>query len=536
MGLSTTGHNIANVNTEGYSRQRVDQVARQPEGSGLGFIGTGVDVSSIQRYYDAFLTQQVRDRNSSFEQLDSIYQIAADLDNILADSNSSLSSSIQNFFNSIQDVNSDPSSTPARQAMLSEAESLIDRFQLMYDQLEGLRTQMNSKLQASTTDINALAQSIAEINTEIVTAQNGFGQPPNDLLDQRDAMLLELSQYTSLTVTEQGNGSVNVFIGSGQPLVLGSTANTLTTTRNAYDPQQFDLSLSVGNNTIPVTDQLNGGMIGGIMAVRREIIDPTQNAIGRIALALASSFNTQHQLGDDANGDTGGLFFSDVATDSPTAVAHSANDSSSGSISVAIDDVSALTTSDYQLSYDGTNFSLLRLSDNTVVDSGFATTDMPRTIASEGITIDLSGTVAAGDRFLIQPTRYGARDIGVEIDDVNEIAIADDGAAVGDNTNGLALVALQSERILSGGTASLQESYGQTVADVGIKTRQAEIATTAQKSLLDQSIASQSSVSGVNLDEEAANLLRYQQAYQASAQLIAVTDTLFQTLISAVGR
>ena len=278
-----------------------------------------------------------------------------------------------------------------------------------------------------------------------------------------------------------------------------------------------------------------GGKIGGLLDVRRNLLDTTQDALGRVAVALANTFNAQHQLGDDLNGNVGGLFFNDVDVSAPAVLPSSNNNSASGTISITIDDVNQLEVSDYRLSYDGTNYSLLRMSDLSVVDT-FTTADFPRTTATEGFTLNIAGGMASGDKFMIRPVRYAAGNIDLAISDPASFAAAASGNAVGDNSNALALAALQSTNTMGGGTATYLGAYGELVSDVGVKTHQSLVGGEAQRGLLNQAIDTQQGLSGVNLDEEAANLLKYQQAYQASARIISVVDTLFQTLISTLGR
>ncbi|MFV2057099.1 MAG: flagellar basal body rod C-terminal domain-containing protein, partial [Thiohalomonadales bacterium] len=257
--------------------------------------------------------------------------------------------------------------------------------------------------------------------------------------------------------------------------------------------------------------------------------------LGRIAIKIADAINTQHQAGVDINGVAGGMFFNDVMNSSPSVLASNTNDAASGTVAISITDASALEVSDYQLNYDGSNFSLLRLSDNSVVDSGFTVADLPRGVAGEGFSISLTGTVAAGDRFKIQPTKNAAGQITMQLSDPANFAAAASGTAAGNNDNALLLADLQNKLTIANGTETFQGAFGSLVADVSIKTNQESSTRAAQGVLLEQARAAHSSVSGVNLDEEAANMLRYQQAYQASARVIAMTDEIFRSLISAIG-
>ena len=535
--LATTSHNISNVGTEGYSRQRVSLSARTPEPAGNGFLGKGVNVSSVDRIYDQFLITQLNNRTASYNQLDTFHTMAAQLDSALGDPSIGLTPALEQFFNAIQDVANDPTSIPARQVMLSQAESLNGQFTHLDRQFSDLKQSVNSQMGNIITEVNDLAKAIGNLNEDIVTGIGSTGgQQPNDLLDQRDVLINKLAQYVDVNTVPNSDGSVNVYIGTGQSLVLNNQANTLALTSSTYDPTQKEIALVTPGSSVNITQQINGGKLGGLLDVREQVIDAGQSALGRIAVALSNTFNAQHQLGDDLNGNPGGLFFSAVDTTAPRSLPSAKNDPASGNFTITIDDVSQLKASDYRLTYDGgsATFSLTRLSDNTVVDSGFGVGGLPRTIANEGITIDLSGSVAAGDSFLLAPTRFAASQMSLAITDPAEIAAASSGNAVGDNSNALALAGLQTQSTMDGGTASYLDAYGKMVADIGIQTHRASVNGDAQKALLNQAIDARESVSGVNLDEEAANLLKYQQAYQASAQVISVVNSLFQTLFNAV--
>ncbi|MCF6210619.1 MAG: flagellar hook-associated protein FlgK [Gammaproteobacteria bacterium] len=535
--LAVVGNNITNVNTPGYSRQSAELVSRIPSPHGSGFVGNGVEVSTVRRIYDQFLGNQVTNRTSSFEQMDTLYNLAARVDNSLAGESSSLSPTIQAFFNAVQDVSNNPTSIPSREVMVSEASTLASRFQSLNREFDSLRDLVNTQMEVFTSEVNSIAGSIAELNQDIAIARaSASGQPPNDLLDQRDRQINRLAELVSVNRVEAGDGSTNIFIGSGQALVLGTEAATLSTTRGSFDPAQREILFTSRTTSTPIGSQLNGGQLGGLMDFRRNVLNSAQDGLGRIAIGMADTFNVQHQLGDDLNGNPGGLFFAAINATSPAVFANVNNNAASGTVAVSINDSGQLKASEYRLNYDGANFSLLRLSDNTVVDSGFGTAGLPRTVAGEGITLDLSGTIAAGDSFLIRPVRYGARDMNVALASGAEFAAAASGNASGDNSNALAMAGLQTQKLLGNGSETYQSSYGKVLADVGVKTREAKVNSEAQQVLLDNAIEANSAVSGVNLDEEAADLIKYQQAYQAAAQLVKVADTLFQTLLNVASR
>ncbi len=628
--LATTGHNISNVNTDGYSRQTVDLQSNTPQFASNGYVGTGVQISSVTRVYNEFLSNQVLANNTANSRLTSYSQFTNQVNNLLADPNTGLSSGLQNFFGAIQDVANDPTSIPARQTMLSQGQSLVDRFHSLDGSLGSLSQGITTQLSSEITSINSLAQSIAKVNNDIVIATGmAGGQPPNDLLDQRDNLIQQLSQHIGVTVTNQDNGAKNIFIGNGQNLVVGNQAMTLSVTGNQYDPTQAEISLTTGASSATVTNSLSGGTVGGLLDFRDQVLNPTRNALGRIAISMAQSLNDQHHAGVTLNGQLGLDFF----TPPTPQVLTSSSNTGGASVSAQVSDVSALTADDYLLQYAGGVYKLTNLTSNTTQTLGASG---PFTVA--GLTITTSGSANAGDRFMIEPTRAAAAGLGLALNDPRDIAAAapiatsaagnntgtgsisagavtdisnvaftttagaltppisikftspttyqiintssnalldtgtyspgtgkdifpsdnlaldygyqvhitgspatGDSFAVnyntggsGDNRNALALAGLQTKGVLDGGATSYPQANGQLVAKVGTQSSNAQNNLSTQGMLLAQAKSQQASVSGVNLDEEAANMLKFQQAYQAAAQVISIGSSLFNTLLGAV--
>ncbi|MAT66094.1 MAG: flagellar hook-associated protein FlgK [Gammaproteobacteria bacterium] len=631
--LATTGHNIANVNTDGFSRQRVDLSTQTPNSSGAGFIGNGVKIDGVQRSYDDFLERELRSSIGARDSSRTYAEFASVVDNLLADPNSGLSPALQNFFDSIQQVADDPTAIPARELMLSEAESLVASFRHIDGELDGLRERIGIEFRNQVSEINDLADSIASLNEDIALAfGSGTGQPPNDLLDQRDQLVLKLSEKIGVTTLEQSDHTLNVYIGNGQPLVVGQKAGSLSVQRNSLDSQQLDIGFSFGGGgSSLITDKISGGSLGGIIEFRKQVLDPSQNRLGQIAVSLAEAFNAQHRVGQDLDGNPGSSlpdFF--AVTDPNDQVFSNLTNAGSSSLNVAFDTatIDQLTADEFRLSYNGGTWTLENLT------SGATDTITPgTTFTGYGLDIDLSvtGTAVDGDSYLLRPTRQGGNDIAANITNPREIAAAapvridaaagaagipsntgsgqfssgvvtgtlpslpitltyddatntfTDGGSIsfgydpttqsgatftsadtgisgleftisgtpdnndqfvisansgggGDNRNALALAGLQTDRTMNNATASFQDSYGQMIADVGVKTRRAQTLATTQGNLANQAQARHDAVSAVNLDEEAAELLRWQQAYQAAAQVVTISDTIFQTLLQATGR
>jgi flagellar hook-associated protein 1 FlgK len=623
-GLATTGHNIANVNTPGYSRQQTIQSARAPQFTGSGYFGQGVNVDTVRRVYSDFLASQVRYTQATAADLATRKSELDQLDNMFASSSSSLGPALGDFFAGVNTVAANPADMPSRQTMLSSARTLVSRFNQMGEQLSEARTSVNAQIDTAVGSINAFARDIGSLNRRIAEASAVAGDvgPPNDLLDQRDALLVELNKLVGATAVPQSDGSLNVFLANGQSLVVGQDVNELMTGRSVGNPEELIVGLKTAGGLVPFrTQDVSGGALGALLGYRDGALTAAQNALGRIATATAQAFNDQHRLGQDLAGQPGGAFFSIPAPRTVTVVG-------TATISASLDDAGALTTSDYQLAYDGTNYRLTKLDDNTT--RVFAT--LPQTV--DGLTFAVaSGAPAAGDLFLIEPTRAMASDLALTLTDPAKIAAAApirtgaatansgtgtisagsidasylptplvaavdftfatppntftttvavnvtvgttttayaagapipyvDGARVafnglsftlngapaagdkftvqpniggtGDSRNAVLLAGLSTQNLVGNGTNTLHGAYAQIVAGIGNATREAGIESDAQALLLTQVQSSQSNVSGVNLDEEAANLQRYQQAYQAAGKFVAIAGTLFQTLISII--
>ena len=636
--LNTISHNIANANTEGYSRQTTDLVTRPPQGTGAGFIGNGVNTSTITRSYDAFVEGNVRSSASSLAEHEAFHSLAVQLDNILANPDTGMSASIQRFFNAVQDVADNPSSSTGRQVMFDTGQELVQQFNEVAEWIDGLRSQVNAELRNGVTDINRLAQSIAEVNEAIVLQQAGAnGQPPNDLLDQRDMLIRELSELVSVTTLEQDNGALNVMVGTGQVLVLGNSASELEVFVEAgADPLRLSIGLKGnGGILIPVTDQLTGGTIGGVIGFRERMLDPAANSLGLVAIGLGSFFNEQHTKGVDIDGALGIDFFNVPQPDAITL------NGTPDNISVAFDDISQLTNADYELQYNTGAWGLIRTdTGQSVAMTGSGTAIDP--FIADGMQIEiLAAPPVNGDTYLIRPTRNGALNLEMNLADSRQIATASPvrsetalfntgsgvisagvvtdiknaafqtvpgslappllisftggasydiydntipaapvlleagiaynpatggdvfptpgvldygyqmtltGAPVagdeftidfntggtGDNRNALLLAGLSTEKLMNGGTDSISQVYSGLVGEVGTGTAQAERNSITQQVLYDQSVATRENMVGVNLDEEAADLIRFQQAYQAAAQVISTAQSLFDTLLNAV--
>ena len=534
--ISVTGNNIANANNENYSRQRVELGTRPSNFNGQGYIGTGVKIESIERMFDQFTVDRLRETSSSTSQYETLFRLSERVTNLLGDSDAGLGAGLESFFNSVQTVANDPASIPARQLMLSESDSLVARLQNLDSQLDSMSREINGNLDNAVTEINGLSAAIADANRSIVEATSqGSGAVPNDLLDKRDGMINQLSELIAVRTVQQDDGAVNVFVGSGQALVTRFLDTPLQTVRNDFDARRTEIAMVSGGASAVITDNLSGGKLGALLDFRDQVLNPAQNSLGRVAISLGTAFNGQHTAGMDIDGTAGANYFSVTTPDVASSTLNTGTASVTASFDVA--NIDNLTTEDYNLAFDGAAWSLSRVSDGQAVSmTGSGTAADP--FLFNGLSVEVTAGAAAGDRFQLHPTRSGAAGMNLLISNPREIAAAAPAgsAAPGDNSNALLLADLQTLQTMENGTTNFQGAYGQLIAQLGTQTRSAEISAEAQGALLSQAQESRDALSGVNLDEEAADLIRFQQAYQAIAQVISVADSTFQTLLNAVGR
>ncbi len=633
VGLQTTGHNIANANTPGYSKQEVVTGTRQAQFTGAGYLGQGVNVQTVKRAYSEFLNGQVLSEQSQAAMLNTHHAQIQQIDNVIADANAGISPALQDFFTSVNNVSASPESQPARQAMLNSANAMAARFQSLSQRFTDVNNSVSSQIANSITQVNSYSQQIAVLNQNIVMQQAVSGQPPNDLLDQRDKLVTQLNAEIKASVVRQSDGSYNVFIGNGQSLVVGATAFSLGLTQSPSDPSKQDIVYNNMNGTQTTLQQssLQGGNLGGFLVFRDTTLANAQNALGRVAMGLAGTMNHQHQLGQDLNGALGENFF---VPPTPGVYSNTTN-KGNGVVTANVnnpEDFAALTGSDYTLRFDGgSSYTLTRMSDNTQTVFANGLPENP----VDGLILTTSPGAQPGDTYLIRPTVNGARDISVSVTDTSKIAAgmpirtnaplsnqgtgkissgtvdatpgipdpahpvtdqrlqnpvtitftsattfdvvdakagtkiaagvpymdgkdisfngwtsqisgvpaAGDTFTVGPNINATAdgrnillMANMQTQNTLgaaSGGapTTTFQGAYAQWVSDVGNKTRELQVTSTAQTSMAEQSVATQQAVSGVNLDEEAANLMRYQRAYQAAGKAMQISNTLFDTVL-----
>ena len=611
--INVTSNNIANASTPGYDVESANLTEAIPQSNGAATVGAGVVVTGISRAFSQAAANQLNTSQSSLGQLNALQNYSSQIDNLFGTTVGGLSTSLQNFYSAFSNVANNPTSTASRQALLGQAQAVATSFQNASSELNSLNTDVNSRITADVQQINSIASSISTLNQQIVvgTAQDG-NQPPNELMDQRDQLVSNLSQLVGVSTTTDPNGALNVFVGNGQPLVLQGQTTTLTTVPNQFNASQLEISTSTANGNV-ISSSITSGDLGGLLAARSQVINPALGQLGQIATALSQTVNSQQSEGLDLNGNLGANIFS-VGT--PSATSSSKNtDAVTASVSVNANGLGALTGDSYILSFQG---GAPTLTDTTTgastTPTGAGTAASP--YVANGVSIVLSGAPAASDQFLIQPTATAASNINVVMTNPSQIAAAgavvtaaagtNTGAATissgtvlnsanpnllapvtiaftspttytvnggapnaytsggnidvngwqvqisgapasgdsftvtsnaggtGDNRNALAAANQQNVGVLNNGTTSVTAGVSALITGLGSQAQQINTAQTAQAAVNAQALTSVQSTSGVNLDEEAASLLQWQQAYQAAAQALTIGTSLFTTLIDSV--
>jgi flagellar hook-associated protein 1 FlgK len=615
--LDVTSNNIANSSTPGYSVETANLSPLPGQASAGGYVGSGVTVDGITRSYSELLSQQVRSSQSGYSSLNTLATQAAQVDNLLSASSTGITSGLQSFVNALQTLAGSPSSSAARQALLSQAQALTQQLTGYDAQISQYGGTLEQQISGDVTQVNTLASGIASLNTQIANDLAGTGQAPNQLMDQRDTLIDQLSQYVSVNTASEPNGMLDVYIGTGQALVTGGKPQQLSTLPNQYDASQLDIGITSGGGTADVTSEITGGELGGLLSSRTQVLEPAQNALGQISVALATIVNQQQAAGMDQTGAPGQPMFTVGGVQT---LASSAN-TGSATLAVTRTSLSALTSDDYTLRYSGGAWQLQDATTGQAVPlSGAGTGASP--FQAAGISIVVSGAPANGDSFLVQPTAAATAGLAVALTSPAQIAAASlaqtgvgaansgtgtvsaatitnpaswvpdtytlaftavnqyqitssagtvvasgtysagapisfQGAQVsvngtpatgdtftirsstaadaGDNTNANALISALGAANLAGGTTSLSGAANNLIARIGIITQQAQSNATAQQSVNQDATTARSNLTGVNLDDQAAKMLQYQQAYQAMAQMIQTSGEMFTSLITAIG-
>lgn len=652
-GLDTTGHNIANVNTKGYSRQRVETESTVGNAFRSTFLGNGTRLAAIQRSFNEYNYQEVIFNASQYQYNNTTYVNSSRLDNLLADPETGITKTFEQMFDGVNGVVKDPTIISARNVVISRSETVAKRFNTLYEEMAVQHMgSINEEITTSIAEINAIAKEVAFLNNKIQVenAVGAQGFPPNDLLDKRDNLIKSLSEKVQVDTIALQDGTLNVTIGSGITLVTGGLSVPMSVVRNEFDATQLDIAISANPGSQKksiVTDQLSGGSLSGLIDTRDNVLQPAIEKLGKLAIGIADNFNRQQSLGRDLNGKAGERMFTDI--NDPQLVLsrtlNSRNNTNQSNFEVYISNSEQLTGGNYRMDYDGTNLDIYDDDDNLVqqfnaADITAMSAGQQRRVGQTGISLSIDlNQLSAGDSFQIRPTYTAANDIKRTLDDPEKIAAADNALTIaevnnpnnvklglyeitgssttppgplpdasirievdagasnytirnsagtvisgpsaipqdqiisdpasgirfelkgvlagneaftithsdnpgvntdkafgpGDNSNILSMLGFQSAKTLDGGTNSFSESYADLVTGVGVETKSREISRDSFSTLLSGAEERMAGVQGVNLDEEAANLIQYQQAYSAAARIITVARETFQTLIQSAG-
>ncbi|SMG38625.1 flagellar hook-associated protein FlgK [Paraburkholderia susongensis] len=641
-GLTTTGQNISNASTPGYSIETPVYSETGGTYTGSGYLPMGVSTDTVQRQYSQYLATQLNNAQSTSSALTAYNSMITQLNNLVGSPTSGIASAITGYFTGLQNVANNASSTSTRQTAISDAQTLANQINAAGAQYDQLRSSVNTQLSNAVTQINTYTAQIATLNTQITQASSQ-GQPPNQLLDQRDQAVANLAQLIGVSVV-QNNGSYSVFMSNGQPLVSAGNSFNLGTATSASDPSELSVQYlgQAGAKPAPTPQTLadtnvSGGTLGGLLQFRSQTLDPAEAQLGAIATSFAAQVNAQNELGITLNGTAGGALFT---VGSPTVYANAQN-TGNATLGVSFTDPTQPTTSDYTLSYDGSNYTLTDNQTGNVVGTA---ADLTNPIG--GLQFSATGTMKAGDAFSIEPTRGALNGFALTTTSPSAIAAAapvlasasssntgsatitpgtvtagysaptsastitytagtgltgfplgsvvtvagtppaqytissattavpyspgsgatltitnpgnstaagsmnnvtvtisgtpsdGDSFTIGPNTgaandgrNAQLLSNLTTAQTLAGGTSTLTSAYATYVNNIGNQATQVQTSATAQSALVTQITSAQQSVSGVNINEEAANLLQYQQLYQANSKVIQTAQTLFQTLL-----
>jgi flagellar hook-associated protein 1 FlgK len=581
--LEVTSHNVANVATDGYSRQRVELASNAPQLSGLG---GGTNVSSVERVYSQYLQEQLYSSGSQLNRYESQLTMSKQVEGVVASNDDGVQQFMQRFFDSLQALSDNPTSSTSRQLVLEEARNLESHIGNLTSVLDDIQYQTNGQIRDITSEVNNRLETIQELNDRVEYAQNYSSQPPNDLLDRRDQAILEISEYIDVKAYYHENGSVDLYTGGGRlPLVSGNTLTRIESDISEYpDENRTELFMTIGGVRTQISDYIVGGQLGGVLDFRDKMLDQSQKDLGLTINGMVASINWQHFQGYDMGGDAGEEFFAALSS---TGYAHQDNDGSSDNISVSFNPaqpasgfngeppytaptqpatygdkqeylenaytaIGQMEPREYEVKYNGTSaeFEVYERGQRTLLGSFTAAT--PAII--DGLEFMADGTnYSDGDSFVVKPHRDILDDFQSAITDTDKIATRgqspldsdSDGslddevpaaAAIGDNVNIANMAGLMNKKVLladSSGLASesILGGYSKMSSNVGAYVRGTDILLEAQTNVQQQIIDQRESYSGVSLDEEAANLIRFQQAYEASAQIMSTSQQIFQTLI-----
>lgn len=538
--LDVLSHNIANAYTEGYSRQTVTLATRAPQQTGQGAIGSGTALTNVTRAFDQFLNGTLQTALTEQGRLQVRDSFLGRMEDILGDGSNGLSKWMTDFFNAAQDLANHPSDVAVRTTFLGAARTLAQQANTLDRRLGELDRDAARQAAHTGAEVNEITAELAKLNASILDMRNKFpDHEPNDLLDRRDLLLRNLSEKVDISTFSDGEGNVNVTLAKGEWLVLKDRQSSLIVAPTGTGTKVL---VESAGGTKDITDQIYGGELGGVLRVKTEVVEPLRAELGRLVLSFAQAFNNQHALGQDLDGNSGTAGFFTVNGLSPSFVGQPKVEPPSSGVTVSITNVNALTASDFRLKYIGGQWDLYKMGQDTPLMTNVGALPQPFLVVdgstSEGVMINASSLPAAPGandptEVMIRPMAGVMRDLTLGVTDPRDIAAGTSGSGPGDNGNMLSLAGIGSLQNVVHGDTSLNNAFASILAEFGAEARGTRISFKAQELVVKQTQERRESIVGVNLDEEAANLVRLQNHYMALSKSISVADTLFQSLLQA---
>jgi len=524
--LNVVSNNIANVNTPGYSRQEVVLEIANPLEVRGDFLGRGVKTADIRRHYDKFLHLQIIGQNQSFGRSYSLDKGLSRIEQVFNEArNLGLLNSLDAFFNQWQEVATNPEGEVQRATLLQKAQTLTQTAKQMESSIVGILEDINGEIENIVTDINSLTSQISDLNNKVLQLESGLGmEKASYIRDQRDKLLNDLAGLTDYSWYEDSNGAVNIMVG-GKSLVT--------------EKQSYDLSTSVDSggevavtyNGGEITSFFTKGELGGLLDVRDDIQENSLISLRRLIASIVSQTNTLHNAGYGLDSSTGNDFFG--------ALQISTEDDSSGAYisSAVVSDAASVTLDEYDINFtDASTYDVVNHETGDAVLSG-QTYSAGGTISFEGIDVVIDGSPAAGDSFFISPLSGAIANFDVDLTDADleKIAASDSDTAIAGVANGVNALQMydlyhDSYDALSG--ATFEGYYRGIVSNVGVMSKAAMDSLTFDDNMLFELQKKRDELTGVSLDEEAANLIRYQRAFEAGARILTMTDDLLETIIN----
>lgn len=547
LALDVTGQNISNANTEGYSRKRISVVSDSRRDGALGQIGNGTSVTHIERYRNEFIDAQIQSQLGSkgfYEQVDNAYERIENIFNEPSDTG--LNQFLDNFWDSMADLSNNPSDLSARESVRANSVAMTNRFHAVSEELNAFRTSIDSNLSAHVETVNELTLKIQRLNTEIATVELGGKFNANDSRDNRDVALKELAEQIPIEVIEDSQGRVS--ITSGGSILIGPTDRVeLTLYRDELELEdgttRSEMFIRYGN--LATRFEPEGGQIGGIFEIRDNILSQYEETLDQIATDLVVGVNAVHVNGYDLEEDTGIYFFDptktkagniQVSADILSNVANIAAAKGGQASLPAINPVPATVLADGTVdltdtALDPVNFDqrYTNLMEGTVkVTLTPAGTVLTEGVANDFVVDHVNGQISFVNAALIPP--------GSTVD--IEFTYNDTGfGGIGDGENAVALAELKNgllsaPDIMGENTQTLGEFYSSFIGQLGIDRNEAISNMETRDYILQQLSQRQSEVSGVSLDEEMANMIKFEHSYQASAKFISTIDQMLDILMN----